>query len=88
MANRAAAHHSDSTLLTQLAPCYDCRHDKSCAELRLACEAYAAYYSGAKKRRWLVARRVPQPAIYAALFDQGASIELDALVLAGEFSSF
>jgi hypothetical protein len=55
-------------MLTALAPCHDCHQQKPCAELLLACEAYAVYHRGDGRRHWSQAPRNPQSSIYAALF--------------------
>jgi hypothetical protein len=78
MPNHRPNHHSNSIALTEASPCDGCNQQKSCAELRLACEAYASYENGFGRGVWSRASRKPRAAIYAALFkhdDGGGEIE-------------
>jgi hypothetical protein len=63
-----APHHKDAAILNERAPCDGCRQRVRCADLNLACEAYAAYQNGKGKARWSNADRSPTASIYGALF--------------------
>jgi hypothetical protein len=63
-----AAHRKDAAILNERAPCDACSQRARCAELNLACEAYAAYHRGAGKVRWFKAPRAPTASIYRMLF--------------------
>lgn len=66
MPNQGANHHRESTVLDEAVPCSGCRHERSCADLHLACSAYADYHNWVD---WSEAAREPQAGIYEALFE-------------------
>lgn len=62
-----AAHHQDAAILNERAPCDACPERARCAQMSLACEAYAAYQDGVGRAR-SIASRTPTASIYRALF--------------------
>jgi hypothetical protein len=63
-----AAHHKDAAIISDRAPCESCCQRARCADLSLACEAYAAYQNGMSRARWSTIPRAPTASIYRMLF--------------------